>query len=329
MTETATQNRKEEANVSSTPTSTTSVIETAGLTRYFGKKRAVHEVDLNVPKGSVFALIGRNGAGKTTTIRMLLGLLPPTRGTATILNHDSQEMTAELRSRIGYLSESHFAYRWMKLKECREFQKQTFPHWNDDLFHGVLQHFRLDLNSRVKHLSRGERAGLCLALTLAPEPELLILDDPALGLDPVARRSLIEAMLTVTRNSERTILFSSHLLDDVERVADQIAILDRAELKVHTSVEHFRKAVQSWHLEFDQVPQKLPEIPGLLYTRIADDGLQLTIVNMNDVTMKQLEQLQPRSMKPIALSLESAVIDYLHDHDRTGSLLQMLNTNGE
>ena len=177
------------------------VIRTKGLTRYFGSRRAVYELNLEVPQGCVFAFLGRNGSGKTTTIRMLLGLLQPTRGEGTILGHDIRAIPPAAKARIGYLTEEHQIYGWMDVRQSAAFQSQFYAKWKEKVFQGVIDHFGLKPNARVKDLSRGERAGLCLALTLAPDPDLLILDDPALGLDPVARRSLIESMIYLTRRS--------------------------------------------------------------------------------------------------------------------------------
>ena len=130
------------------------------------------------------------------------------------------------------------------MQECGEFQSKFFPNWNNRIFRGIAGHFGLKPAARVKDLSRGERAGLCLALTLAPEPELLLLDDPGLGLDPVARRSLIESMIYLTRKSDRTIFFSSHNIADVERVADYIAVLDRSVLRACCPLETFQESVR-------------------------------------------------------------------------------------
>ena len=160
------------------------VIRTQGLTRYFGANPAVYELNLEVPRGGVFALLGRNGSGKTTTIRMLLGLLEPTRGGGTILGYDIRALPPEARARIGYLTEEHQLYGWMSVRESGEFQSRFYPTWNEKIFRGVVGHFGLRPTALVKSLSRGERAGLCLALTLAPEPELLILDGPGPGARP-------------------------------------------------------------------------------------------------------------------------------------------------
>ena len=210
----------------------------------------MYELNLEVPRGGVFALLGRNGSGKTTTIRMLLGLLAPTRGGGTILGYDIRALPPEARARIGYLTEEHQLYGWMSVRECGDFQSRFYPTWNEKIFRGIIGHFGLRPTARVKSLSRGERAGLCLALTLAPEPELLILDDPAVGLDPVARRSLIESMVFLTRRSDRTIFFSSHQLPDVERVADYIAVLDHSVLRACCPLETFRNSIRQVRLRF-------------------------------------------------------------------------------
>jgi ABC-2 type transport system ATP-binding protein len=195
------QSKERQAMIEST------VIRTRGLTKYFGAKCAVRDLDLEVPRGCVFAFLGRNGSGKSTTIRLLLGLLQPDRGSSTVLGCDSRALTPEMRARIGYLTEEHQLYDWMTVSQAGSFQAGFYPRWNNRIFRGVLDHFGLKVETKVKHLSRGMRAGLCLALTLAPDPELLILDDPALGLDPVARRSLVESMIYLTRRSDRTIFF--------------------------------------------------------------------------------------------------------------------------
>ncbi len=297
------------------------VIHTRGLTRYFGAKPAVYDLNLEVPRGCVFAFLGRNGYGKTTTIRMLLGLLEPTRGEGSVLGHDIRVLPPAARARIGYLTEDHQLYGWMTVRECSEFQSQFYPRWNEKVFHGVIGHFNLKPTARVKDLSRGERAGLCLGLTLAPEPELLILDDPALGLDPVAHRSLIESMIYLTRRSDRTIFFSSHQLADVERVADYIAVLDQSVLRVCCSLETFRNSVRQIRLRFPGTPPPLPQIPGLLQAFRAEGELRLTCVHYNGATEQTLRALAPTQMEPVSISLEDAFISYLGERGEKSFIL--------
>jgi len=297
------------------------VIQTRGLTRYFGQKCAVRDLNLDVPRGCVFAFLGRNGSGKTTTIRMLLGLLAPTRGTATVLGCDSRALTPEVRARIGYLTEEHQEYGWMSLREAADFQSAFYPRWNEKIFRGVIDHFGLKTRERIKDLSRGQRAGVCLALTLAPDPELLVLDDPALGLDPVARRSLVESMIYLTRRSDRTIFFSSHNLADVERVADYIAVLDYSVLRACCPLETFRTSVQEVRLRFSGALPALPKIPGLLQAFRTEHELRVTCVHYDSTTEQALRNLSPESMEKLPLGLEDAFISYLGERGEKSFIL--------
>jgi ABC-2 type transport system ATP-binding protein len=290
-----------------------SVIQTRGLTKYFGARAAVYELDLEVPRGCVFAFLGRNGSGKTTTIRMLMGLLQPTRGSGTILGEEIRALSPGIRARIGYLTE-----------ECGRFQSDCFPKWNDRIFRGIIGHFGLKPAAIVRDLSRGERAGLCLALTLAPEPELLMLDDPGLGLDPVARRSLIESMIFLTRKSDRTIFFSSHQLSDVERVADYVAVFDRSILRACCPLETFQKSVQQMRLRFSGTPPALPRLPGLLQAIRTETELRVTCAHYNGEVESILRGLSPLEMEIVPLGLEDAFISYLGERgEKTFILSEM------
>jgi ABC-2 type transport system ATP-binding protein len=300
------------------------VIQTRGLTRYFGAKPAVYELNLDVPRGCVFAFLGRNGSGKTTTIRMLAGLLQPTRGAGSVLGCDIGALTPDIRARFGYLTEEHQLYSWMSVKECSGFQSNFFAKWNDRIFRGITGHFGLKPAARVKELSRGERAGLCLALTLAPEPELLMLDDPGLGLDPVARRALVESMIYLTRKSDRTIFFSSHNIADVERVADYIAVLDRSVLRACCPLGTFQESVRQARLRFAGAPPALPKIPGLLQAVRTENELRVTCARYNGEAEKILRALSPSEMEMVPLGLEDAFISYLGERgERTFILAEM------
>jgi ABC-2 type transport system ATP-binding protein len=287
------------------------VIEIDRLTKYYGTREIVRNLSLNVPTGSIYGFLGRNGMGKTTTIRILLGLEDPTRGSTRVFGEDSQHLRPETRARIGYLPEGHHVYGWMTVKECGQFQASHFKNWKQDIFEAVITHFRLSLKMKAGHLSRGQRAGLCLAMTLAPEPELLVLDDPALGLDPVARRSLLQSMLYVTRQPNRTILFSSHLLSDVERVADRIVVLDGGVLRADCTVDHFREQLRHYVLKFADTPPPAPEVAGLLESFRTDRELAVTIANPSPETEQRLASLHPQSIEQVEMTLEDAFISYV------------------
>jgi ABC-2 type transport system ATP-binding protein len=210
------------------------------------------------------------------------------------------------------------------VRECGEFQSRFYPRWNDQIFKAVTDHFHLNPKAKAGDLSRGERVGLSLAITLAPEPELLILDDPALGLDPVARRSLLESMIYVTRGADRTIFFSSHLLEDVERVADYIAILDRSVLRACCSVETFRSSVHQFVLFYDSAATSppLPVLKGLLHARRSLGELRLTLASPDEATIQVLHTLGAASVEEVPVSFSDAMIGYLGDRGEQSFFLE-------
>ena len=297
------------------------VIQAVGLTRYFNGRCAVQDLHLSVPRGGVFGFLGRNGSGKTTTIRLLLGLLRPDRGSSTLLGCDSRHLTPEIRGRVGYVTEEHCVVQGLTVTENGAFQSRFFPRWNPRVFDSVAGHFGLKGTTRARDLSRGERAGLALAMALAPEPELLILDDPALGLDPVARRALVESMIYITRRSDRTIFFSSHDLADVERVADSIAILDHSVLRACCPLDVFQSRVKRYRLRFKGGPPSLPKLPGVLQVRRGDQEMQVTGVSEGDELRIALNALGAESLEQVPMGMGDSVLSFLGERGEKAMLL--------
>jgi ABC-2 type transport system ATP-binding protein len=258
---------------------------------------------------------------------MLLGLLTPTRGNATVLGCDSTSLSPEIKAQIGYLTEEHQLYGWMTVRESGKFQSRFYPRWNDKVFQSVVDHFGLKPSARVKDLSRGERAGLALGLTLAPDPDLLILDDPALGLDPVARRALVESMIYLTRRSDRTIFFSTHQLSDLERLADCVAVLDRSVLRACCSLDAFRENVKHVRLTFAGPPPRMPQIPGVLQVFRGETDLRVTCVHYDTRMEQALNALSPLSLEICPVSLEDALISYLGEAGEKTFILAETETN--
>ena len=190
-------------------------IVTQQLTKYYGRSKVVDHFNLTVPKGSVYGLLGRNGSGKSTTIKMLVGMVRPDYGRAEILGDDSARLLPATRARVAYMAEGHPLYAGMTVRQVVDFTRSFYENWNGALLDEVLEHFGLSGRARIGRLSRGQQAQVSLALAIAPEPELLILDDPTLGLDTIVRRDFLESMIALIQRRGRTILFSSHILGDV------------------------------------------------------------------------------------------------------------------
>ncbi len=198
--------------------------------KLFRRKCAVHDLSLEIEPGKVYGLAGDNGAGKTTTIKMMLGLQRPNEGHISILGYDPAWETVRLKRMIGYVSENREMWQWMKIHEIIWFTKQFYPEWDDQLVETTRDTMNLDPEAKIKHLSRGERAKLALLLAIGHRPPLLILDEPSSGLDPIVRREILEQVVSLIQSEGRTVFFSSHLLDEVERVADDVGIMHNGRL---------------------------------------------------------------------------------------------------
>jgi ABC-2 type transport system ATP-binding protein len=280
------------------------------ITHYYGKERALDTVSFQVEPGTIFALLGRNGAGKTTALKCLLGFLPPTRGRAKLLGHDATRLPPDLRNRVGYVAEGHQLVRWMRVRDHIKFQKASFESFDEDLCRDYLKRLNLPLKRRAFQLSRGMRAQLALALALAQRPELVVLDDPAMGLDAVVRREFLEVMIDLIQEQGRTLLFTSHILTDVERVADRIAILDRGVLRVNAPLDVAKDRICRYRAIFEGDAPEPPDLPGLVRARRRRNELVLTVVNGNGAVQKACTALGATSVEPERLSLEDLFIDY-------------------
>ncbi len=289
----------------------THAIETHRLTKYYGTKCVVDSLTFQIPRGTVYGLLGRNGAGKSTTIRMLLGMVQPTSGTAALLGHDVATLPPQVRGRIAYLAEGHPLYRWMTVAEAVRFSRAFHPdRWNGPMLDQMLDHFELPRRQKIRRLSHGQRAHVALALAIAPDPDLLILDDPTLGLDTVARRDFLVSIVQLIQRQGRTILFSSHILADVERVADRIGILVDGILRVDCPTEHFKESIRKVVIEFPGRPPTLPACPGLVNSCESGNRLELVIVNFGPEHEQLIASLSPRSCDVVGLNLEDAFVAY-------------------
>jgi len=214
------------------------------LRKGFGGEPVLSDVSFEVARGQTFALLGRNGAGKTTAIRILLGLLPAEAGTVRVLDHDPSKAPLELRRRVGYLAEDQAMYPWMTPVELCRFLQPFYPTWDTRLADDYLDRFELPRHARIGRLSKGQSVKLGLAVALAHRPEVAILDDPAIGLDPISRKEFNRDLIEHLQAAGRTVIYSSHLLDEVETVADVVAILDRGRIVRHAATDTLRDEVK-------------------------------------------------------------------------------------
>ena len=283
-------------------------IETRGLTKKFGRNEAVNDLTLQVPKGSVFAFLGRNAAGKTTTIRILLDLLNRTSGEARVLGLDCVKDSFEIKRRVGYVAEAQKMYDWMKVDEIIWFCKGFYPTWDDAFAAELKESLELPGGTKIGALSRGTQAKVALLLAMAYRPELLILDEPTAGLDVVVRRDFLEGVIELIQEEGRTVFFSSHIVHEVERVADWVGIIDRGRLVWRSTLDDLKAKVKRLVLGFDTPPTSFVSIPGLLTSEVSGRQAALMVKDFSDETLAAAKSLGPTELNVQDLNLEDIFV---------------------
>ena len=221
------------------------VINLSELTRRFGATTALDAVTLSLPRGAVYGLVGANGAGKTTLIKHILGLLRAECGSVRVFGLDPVADPVGVLSRIGYLSEENDLPGWMRVDELIRYTRAFYPAWDDGYAEELRQTFALESAAKIKTLSKGQKARAGLHIALAHRPELLVLDEPSSGLDPIVRRDILGAVFRTIADEGRTVLFSSHLLDEVEQVADHVTMISHGRIVLSAPLEAIRESHRS------------------------------------------------------------------------------------
>lgn len=217
------------------------VIETRSLSMRFGKNHVLRGVDLDIAEGTVTALLGRNGIGKSTLLRILVGLHPPTAGTARVLGLDPAKRGPDVRRLVGYLPDRVEVPKWMTVADHLRFLEPFWPTWDKALVADLLARLALDAKAKVATLSKGQRAKHALVAALAHRPEVLLLDEPFSGLDPVVRHEVLGAMIGHLREEGRTVLVVSHSMSDIERIADRLVFLDEGRVRLDMDLEELQR----------------------------------------------------------------------------------------
>ncbi|MEM6978980.1 MAG: ABC transporter ATP-binding protein [Planctomycetota bacterium] len=212
----------------------------------FGSQRALDDVSLHIPTGSVFGILGLNGAGKTTLLHHLLGLHQPRSGRIEVLGGNPIVNRESVMRQVGYLSEEDSLPAWMSVQDVLRFHQAIYPTWDRSYADELLDWFELDLRARLKTLSKGGRARVGLIAAIAHRPELLILDEPSSGLDPIARGEILEAIIRAVSIAGRTVIFSSHLLDEVQRVCDRVAVIHQGRVIEQFEMATLHESFQEW-----------------------------------------------------------------------------------
>jgi ABC-2 type transport system ATP-binding protein len=289
---------------------TESAITIEDLHFSYGKKQVLKGVDLEVPKGSIFGFIGRNGTGKTTTIKTLLGLQKPSAGCCMIGGLDSVRETLEVRRRIGFMAEDQQMYGWMTVGRIIKWVAGFYADWDYKFTDELADRLGLPKNIKVKELSKGQNSSLALLLALGHRPDIVILDDPTLGLDPIARKDFLRHVIDLLQSNNVTVFFSSHLLYEIEPVADHIAILDNGVIIKASKTEQLRESVRKFVLA--PKPQtNFSGIAGILDVLKAGDNVSMTVEDCSNEKRGRIKGMSANGMTEIALNLDEIFEAYV------------------
>jgi ABC-2 type transport system ATP-binding protein len=295
---------------------TDNVVQTLGLGYRFGREWAVRGLDMAVPRGSVYGLLGLNGAGKSTTLRMLLGLLTPHEGSAQVLGLDPSRAAVAVKARVGYVGDRPTFYDWLTVAETIALvARHRRGAWDDAYARHLVAFFSLRLDKRLGALSKGQVAKVALVLAMGFRPEVLILDEPTGGLDPVVRREFLEGLLSEYLEDGRTILISSHLITEISGLVDHVGILHKGAMLRQSPVEDLQRAVRRVVLTYDGEPPADTVLPGVLRRKRAGREVRLTVEGLDE---SRLGALGAASVRVEEIGLEDLFVDAVIGADGAG-----------
>ena len=287
------------------------VIECQNLTHYYGDKLVLNNLDLKVERGRIFGILGKNGMGKTTTINILMGFLRPTSGKCLVLGEESHKLSPETRQKIGLLHEGHLAYDFMTIRQVEKFYSAFLPNWKPDYYWDLIGKLGLSDNHKIKNMSCGQRSQVVLGLIFAQDPELLILDDYSMGLDPGYRALFIDYLQEYVREKNKTVFLTSHIIQDVEKVVDDTIIMGHQKLLLNMPLATLKKNFHRYEFR---------NAEAVRYLKIDDDFITNLEFVSNKVTIYSFKSLREISafldalklthddIREIPMSLEEAFI---------------------
>jgi ABC-2 type transport system ATP-binding protein len=267
------------------------MVEIRGLSKRFGKVQALDAVDLDITRGRIIGLLGANGAGKSTLLRHIVGLYLPSCGRCTTFGYEAGKLGPAELARIGYVHQEGELIDWMTARQLIRYVSVYYPTWNKDLEERLVSEYEISLRARVGSLSPGQRQRLAILIAVCFEPELLILDEPAAALDPLARAQFLDLLLQLIQDQNRTIVISSHILSDVEKVIDHVVIMKAGQIIADAGFDELRE--KYCRVRLTALSGALPEsldFANVLECRRNDNEAVLTMRSTTQETIERQAQ---------------------------------------
>ncbi|HUQ69033.1 MAG TPA: ABC transporter ATP-binding protein [Planctomycetaceae bacterium] len=288
------------------------VIEARGVTKLFGRREVLSGVDLTVPHGAVVGLVGTNGAGKSTFIKCLLGLLRPSGGTIRLLGEEPWTLSAEMKAHLGYVPQTVQLYPWMRVEQIIRYVAAFYPQWDGAWVDELVRRWDLPKDHRVGPLSPGQLQKLALVLALGHRPGLLVLDEPVASLDPVARREFLRSLLELTADEEHTVLFSTHITSDLERVASHIAVLRNGKIVLFDELDAVKDRVKRLRVASRADLPAHFAIRGALRTQVNGRNALVAVADLDDALVHEVETNWQADVSVEDLNLEEIFLELHH-----------------
>ena len=289
-----------------------SVIRLSGVRKQFGTKTVLAGVDLSIPRGSVVGLLGTNGAGKTTLLKCLLGLLRIDEGEAVLMGDDSWSLSAETKSRLGYVPQQPRLQPWMTAQQMIGYTAAFYSNWDYDYANDLADRWHIPGTQRISSLSTGQTQKLVLILALGHRPELLILDEPLASLDPVARREFLKSLLAIADGQCHTAVFSTHITSDLERVASHVAVLKDGRITEFDELDSLKERVKRLRIRSAQTLPDDFHVPGAFRTEVDGDTALVAVPEASDRLVDDLRRQWHAEVTVEDLNLEEIFLE-MHD----------------
>jgi ABC-2 type transport system ATP-binding protein len=288
------------------------VLNVRQLQKSFGAKEVLAGINLELEPGTVLGLLGANGSGKTTFIKCALGLLRPTAGSVSVFSENSWDLSASAKARLGYVPQEVVSYPWMRVRQVIAYTAAFYPKWNHAFVQDLCLRWHLPLEDRVGSLSTGQLQTVGIVLALGHEPEFLVLDEPVASLDPSARRQFLRTLLEALEDRPQTILFSTHITSDLERVAQKVAILGDGKIRFHGELDDLKDRVKRLRITSRHALPASFAVPGALRCEVAGSHATVSVADFDERLVAQMRETWDADVAVNDLNLEEIFVE-MHD----------------
>jgi ABC-2 type transport system ATP-binding protein len=286
-----------------------STVEASHLGKVFGPKRVLHDLSFGVSPGDVVGVLGKNGAGKTTLLELMLGFTQPTEGAVRVFGHESYRLPGDAKARVGFVPQQDELVDHLNVADQLRVIASFYPQWDNELMSRLCKEWGIDTRARIKSMSVGERQKLSILLAFGHRPDLLILDEPVASLDPIARRQFLEQLVEISADGRRAIVFSSHIVSDIERLANRIWILKEGRLDWQGDLDSLKESIVRLHLRGTGPLPEVLNIPGALSIRREAAFPSAIVRDWTDAAQRDLERQISGTVEVEALGLEEIFVE--------------------